>query len=139
MDENGLLQALSMMSPEEIQQLLQASNVPNRSALIQDEWQAAQGFGQPQSGHHITPGGAALGGLSDAVRGVSSAYQQKQLQDERRGLMDTLEDPNTARLTFGVQGAQQADELRKQKALIEMLRSGNMPAGGGAFMAPGLS
>lgn len=130
-----IVEALQLMSDEELQQLLQAGNAPNRSAFLERELTRA---GQvPGMQDYSSMGGSMFGGLANMLRQGMGGAQQK---DARAGIADQsklLEDPAIMRTVLGgspppgqqpAPAAAPSAPKSKQQILIELLRkSGGAP------------
>lgn len=99
------LAMLEQMSPEQVQAMLEPYG--QEKDVIDQQMALAQQLRRPtDNGQHVTPLGAALGGLSNAVGNVAGAYQQ------RKGL--------EAQTNLG--GKMQADATGRFQALLKALR-----------------
>lgn len=130
-DEMDIMTALQAMSDEELQQLLRASNAPNRSGFVEREMQRAAQI--PGMGDYSTPGGAMFGGLAHILRSGTSAMKQHGLRGQFDQQMSLMEDPAAARNIMGaVDGT--GSMKSKQQVLIDLLRKSG---GAGDALAAG--
>lgn len=107
------LTMLEQMSPEQVQAMLEPYS--QEQGVLDQQMALAQQLRKPQdSGQHVTPLGAALGGLSNAVGNVGGAYMQHQ------GL--------NAQTALG--GRMQQDASGRLQALMDLLKKGRASEAG---------
>lgn len=113
MQTPDFLELLSSMSPEEIDAMLQPFQ--QQQGVLDQQMALAQGLRRPSGQQHVSPMGAALGGLSDAVGNVGGAFLQKKGLDEQTALGKRMQADASGRVkTFRDQS--------RQKALEDFLR-----------------
>ena len=144
-----ILSALGGMSNADLAKLLRANNTANRSALVQQQLDGAQKLIDSPIDSYRSPLGAMFGAAGGMMNSALGQYQKKGAQDQQQALMAGLEDPSTARLTFGggpasspppgaapsSPGAPSSGDL---SAFIEPLIQHRLAQGGGAVGSMGM-
>lgn len=72
------------LSPEQLAQLLRGAGLQEEGSLLDQQIQQLLAEGDPSLTQHISPGGAALGGLANALDKGMNAYQVKALRGDRK-------------------------------------------------------
>lgn len=113
MDSSNPLDFLNGLSDEQISEMFQAFQ--QQQGVLEQKMAMAQGLRRPSGQQHVSPMGAALGGLSDAVGNVGGAFLQKKGLDEQTALGKRMQADASGRVkTFRDQS--------RQKALEDFLR-----------------
>jgi hypothetical protein len=74
------------LTQEQLQQLMQLGSMDEQDADLQQQLAQAQALGAPTEEHHLTPAAAALGGLGNLFRGLSSHRKEGDIRRQRDDL-----------------------------------------------------
>lgn len=79
------------LSPELIQELAMAGQIPERQRMLEQQMAQAQALGQGAGPMHNTPLGALFGAASETLDAYTTKKEQDKARAEMRALMDRLD------------------------------------------------
>jgi hypothetical protein len=81
---------LDTLSPEDLQQLLGAENIPERQRILQEQLGQAQLLANRPQRAHTTGAGAALSGVGDVIGAIGGGLETARVRGQQNGLLEQL-------------------------------------------------
>lgn len=79
---------LASLTPEQLQMLSESGYADKQAALLAKQRAQVDALRSNSMNHYTKPVGAALGGISDAIRNVYAAKQDKDIQAQQQALLN---------------------------------------------------
>lgn len=119
--ENDYFALLSALGPDALSEMF--TPYAQQQGVLDQEMALAAHLRQPRdSGQHVSPIGAALGGLGDAVGNVAGAYQQRKGLEEQRTLNSKMQGDATHRMQAMLDARKKQQDDERERALQDFLR-----------------
>jgi hypothetical protein len=86
MDANSFGGNFANLSPEQLQQLIQLGGLDEEGGQLQDQLTQAQALQSAPMAHHVSPLGAAFGGVAGAINSYRGAKEEKSLRARQKDI-----------------------------------------------------
>ena len=92
MDSNSFGGNLAGLTPDQLQQLMQLGSLDEEGGQLQDQLAQAQALQSAPMTHHVSPFGAAFGGLAGAINSYRGAKEEKSLRARQQDISKQKQD-----------------------------------------------